>query len=97
MRKKTVAPEKAGKKFWIIDMGEPGSSQGTFVSWGPYPSREAAEDHIKKEVAALWVESCGCLRGSDSTIWTDTQIIVEEVVRVEPVPHPAVTVELREI
>jgi hypothetical protein len=70
------------EEYWIIDTGEEAQSQGSHTASGPYPSRKAAESHIKRDHKQLWEESCTCLKNGTDIEWCKPLLIVRTVRKV---------------
>jgi hypothetical protein len=86
-------PAPLCSRFWVIYTDETGESADTLGARGPFKSRKAAEDWIKKDTLELYEDSCECLRRSK---WDHPLIILEEVATVRPVIQHTIKIRLQE-
>jgi hypothetical protein len=86
-------PAPIRSRFWVIYTDETGESADTLGARGPFKSRKAAEDWIKKDTLELYEDSCECLRRSK---WDHPLIILEEVATVRPVIRYTMKIRLQE-
>lgn len=86
-------PAPVCSRFWVIDTDETGESADTLGARGPFKSRKAAEDWIKKDTLELYEDSCECLRRSK---WDHPMIVLQEVARYRPEIEHTMKIRLRE-
>ena len=72
------------KQYWIIDTDTPGMSQGEFSASGPYPSKKAAENHIRRDTRETWEDAGASIQTEMDRPWCKPLHIVEVIKAVQP-------------
>lgn len=79
--------EPPSKHFYIYDVE-------TKQLAGKFPSRAAAEEHIRTDIADTWSRACACLQQPDpEKPFSGEYLILEQVARVQPHVTPVISFE----